>query len=95
MSDLAKIREELFWIVLKEEVSDFGVLQAPRPTAVGHNGERGAMSLPPGTIWVCDSDSKAPTDGSSAGQVSHMCSAGSQEEKIQFIHTLPAFTMSF
>lgn len=94
MSDLAKIREELFWVFLKEEVGDFGVLQAPRPTAVGHNGERGAMSLSPGTIWVCDSDSKAPTDGSSAGQVSHMCSAERQEEKIQFTYTLPVFTVS-
>lgn len=40
MSDLTKISEELFWVLLKEEVGDFGVLQAPRPTAVGHNGER-------------------------------------------------------
>lgn len=81
MSDLTKISEELFWVLLKEEVGDFGVLQAPRPTAVGHNGERGGMSLPPGTIWVCDSDSKAPTDGSSAGQVSHMCSAERQGQE--------------
>lgn len=41
MSDLTKISEELFWVFLKEELGDFGVLQAPRPTAVGHNGERG------------------------------------------------------
>lgn len=41
MSDLTKISEELFWVLLKEEVGDFGVLQAPRPTAVGHNGVRG------------------------------------------------------
>lgn len=30
------------------------------------------MPLPPGTIWVCDSDVKAPTDDSSAGQWFHM-----------------------
>lgn len=41
MSDLTKISKELFWVLLKEEVGDLGVLQAPRPTAVGHNGERG------------------------------------------------------
>lgn len=41
MSDLAKICEELFWVFLEEEVRDFGVLKAPRPTAVGHNGECG------------------------------------------------------
>lgn len=41
MSDLTKISEELFWVFLKEEFGNFGVLQAPRPTAVGHNGERG------------------------------------------------------
>lgn len=81
MPNLSEICEELFWVFLKEEVGDFGVLQAPRPTAVGHNGEWGAMSLSPGTIWVCDSDSKAPTNGSSAGQVSHMCSAERQEER--------------
>lgn len=74
MSDLTQICEELFWVLLEEEISNFGVLQAPRPTAVGHNGKWGAMPLPPGTIWVCDSDLKAPTDGSSAGQWSHMCS---------------------
>lgn len=74
MSDLTQICVELFRVLLEEELSNFGVLQAPRPTAVGHNGEWGAMPLPPGTIWVCDSDLTAPTDGSSAGQRSHMCS---------------------
>ena len=74
MSDLSQICKELFWVLLEKEISNFGVLQAPRPTAVGHNGEWGAMPLPPGTIWVCDSDVEAPTDGSSAGQRSHMCS---------------------
>lgn len=74
MSDLSQIRKELFWVLLEEEIGDLGVLQAPRPVAGGHNGEWGAMPLPPGTIWVCDSDSEAPADGSSAGQWSHMCS---------------------
>lgn len=41
MSDLAKIREELFWVFLEEEVRNFGVLKTPCPTAVGHNGECG------------------------------------------------------
>lgn len=41
MSDLTQICKELFWILLEEEISNFGVLQAPRPTAVGHNGEWG------------------------------------------------------
>lgn len=76
MSDLAQICIELFRVLLEEEISNFGVLQAPRPTAVGHSGivGGGAMPLPPGTIWVCDSDLEAPTDGSSAGQRSHMWS---------------------
>ena len=42
MPDLTQIRVELFWVLLEEELSNFGVLQAPRPTAVGHNGELGA-----------------------------------------------------
>ncbi len=75
MSDLMRVRKELLWVLLEEEFSDFGVLQAPRPTAVGHNGEWGAMPLPPGTIWVCDSDLEAPTNGSSAGQRSHVFKA--------------------
>lgn len=41
MSYLTQIWEELFWVLLEEEVGDFGVLQAPRPTAVGHNGVMG------------------------------------------------------
>lgn len=73
MSNFTQIREELFWVLPKEELSNFGVLQAPRPTAVGHNGELGAMPLPPGTILVRDSDVRAPADGSSAGQWCHMC----------------------
>lgn len=38
MSDLAQICIELFRVLLEEEISNFGVLQAPRPTAVGHSG---------------------------------------------------------
>lgn len=41
MSDLPQIWVELFWVLLEEEICDFGVLQTPRPTAVGHNGELG------------------------------------------------------
>ena len=41
MSDLAQICEELFRVLLVKEFSYVGVLQAPRPTAVGHNGELG------------------------------------------------------
>lgn len=87
MSDLTKICKELFRILFEEEIGNFGVLQAPRPTAVGHNGEWGAMPLPPGTIWVCDSDLEAPTCGSSAGQGSHKCSELKGEEKAK-INTL-------
>lgn len=41
MSNLTKIWKELFWVLLEEEISNFGVFQTPRPTAVGHNGECG------------------------------------------------------
>lgn len=85
MTDLTQIREELFWVLLVEEICNFGVLQAPRPTAVGHSGESGAMPLPPGTIWVCDSDLEAPADGSSAGLRSHMCSELKAQGKARVI----------
>lgn len=45
------------------------------------------MPLPPGTIWVCDSDVKAPTDDSSAGQWFHMCSELKVQEKNKSKHT--------
>lgn len=38
MADLPEISEEFFRILLEEEFSDLGVLQAPRSNSVGHAG---------------------------------------------------------
>lgn len=37
MSNFMKIRKELFRVLLEEEFSNFGVLEVPRPTVIGHN----------------------------------------------------------
>lgn len=74
MSDLSQVREELLGVLLEEKLGDLRVLQVPCPAGVGHGGEGGgSMPLPPGTIWMCDSDVTAPTDGSSASQWPHAC----------------------
>lgn len=60
---------------LKKSSAISGSFRLPARLLLGIMGSWGAMPLPPATISVCDSDLKAPTDGSSAGQWSHMCSA--------------------
>lgn len=60
---------------LKKSSAISGSFRLPARALLGIMGSWGAMPLPPATISVCDSDLKAPTDGSSAGQWSHMCSA--------------------
>lgn len=59
---------------LKKRSAISGSFRLPARLLLGIMGSVGAMPLPPGTIWVCDSDLEAPTDGSSAGRGSHMCS---------------------
>lgn len=75
MSDFSQVREEFLGVLLEEKIGDLRVLQVSRPAGVGHGGEgRGwSMPLPPGTIWMCDSDLTAPTVGSSASQWPHAC----------------------
>lgn len=72
---------------LKKRSAISGSFRLPARLLLGIMGSGGAMPLPPGTIWVCDSDLEAPACGSSAGQGSHMCSELKAEGKAR-INTL-------
>lgn len=69
MADLTEVREELLGVLLKEELCDLGVLQAPCPAGGGHAGSP-MQPRSPGTIWACECDcdyaASAPADDSSA-----------------------------
>lgn len=41
MANFPEVREELFWVILEEELSHIGVLQAPGPAPSWHGGPWG------------------------------------------------------
>ena len=74
MANLTEVGVELLGVLFEKQLGDVGVLEAPRTGALVHagtGGGGGAAAQPPATIWVCDCDATAPTDGSSAGQRLH------------------------